>query len=241
MKPRIIGHRGAAGTHPENTLSAINEAIRLGLHWVEVDIQMTADKVLIVCHDFTVDRCSNGQGRVDSLTLEALRRLDFGRWFHQDFKNEPLLTLEMLLSLGKRHRLRLNLELKTDQTDNQIFIDLVSQQLAQSTMDPAQILLSSFDHDLIEAIGQRCPQFRRGLISDHFNETLLNRLEQVGAFSCHLNYSHLDNVALKQLQDHGYEVWCYTVNNADDFPLLKEVDAIFTDYPATFINTNLPT
>ncbi len=65
----IVGHRGIAGHYPENTRVSIEAAIELGLNWIEVDIQPSKDDVLVVCHDHTVDRCSNGEGRVDALTL----------------------------------------------------------------------------------------------------------------------------------------------------------------------------
>ncbi|MCV5942927.1 glycerophosphodiester phosphodiesterase family protein, partial [Escherichia coli] len=75
-------------------------AIDLGLKWVEVDVQPTKDNVLVVCHDHTLNRCSNGKGRVDAHTLKELRQLDFGGWFSEDFAGETIMTLEELLSLA---------------------------------------------------------------------------------------------------------------------------------------------
>ncbi|MDF5393565.1 glycerophosphodiester phosphodiesterase family protein, partial [Vibrio parahaemolyticus] len=100
METLLIGHRGVAGSYPENTKISIQAAIDLGLKWVEVDIQPTKDNVLVVCHDHTVNRCSNGQGRVDELTLEELKALDFGSWFSTDFSGEKILTLDELLTLA---------------------------------------------------------------------------------------------------------------------------------------------
>ncbi len=71
-----VGHRGVAGTHPENTKASINQAISLGLKWIEIDVQPTKDDVLVVCHDHTLERCSNGKGRIDEHTLAELEALD---------------------------------------------------------------------------------------------------------------------------------------------------------------------
>ena len=78
---KIIGHRGVAGHHPENTKVSIEAAAKLGLEWVEVDVQPTKDNILVICHDHTIDRCSNGSGRIDEQTLAELRQFDFGAKF----------------------------------------------------------------------------------------------------------------------------------------------------------------
>ena len=107
MKPMIIGHRGVAGHYPENTQVSVQAAIDLGLKWVEVDVQPTQDHILVVCHDHTIDRCSNGKGRIDSYTLEQLQQFDFGAWFDPQFAGEPIMTLETLLTLAKQHSLEI--------------------------------------------------------------------------------------------------------------------------------------
>ncbi len=114
MSPLIVGHRGAAGTHPENTKASIEAAANMGTTWVEVDVQPTKDNVLVVNHDHTVDRCSNGHGRVDAHTLEELRQLDFGGWFDSKFTNERILTLDEMLQLVSEQNLSINIEIKID-------------------------------------------------------------------------------------------------------------------------------
>ncbi|MFA0621332.1 glycerophosphodiester phosphodiesterase family protein, partial [Vibrio sp. 10N.222.49.A4] len=99
MSSIIVGHRGVAGTHPENTKASIEQAAKLGLKWIEVDIQPTQDDQLVVCHDHTLERCSDGKGRVDEHTLAELRQLDFGSWKSEQFVGEKILTLKELLAL----------------------------------------------------------------------------------------------------------------------------------------------
>lgn len=87
----IIGHRGVAALAPENTLSGINAAADLGIKWVELDVQLTRDNVPVLFHDESVNRCTNGIGRLDLFTLAQLRELDAGAWFTPGLKEKRFL------------------------------------------------------------------------------------------------------------------------------------------------------
>ena len=91
---KIYAHRGASGTHPEETLVGFEEAARLAIHGVELDVHLSKDGELVVIDDETIDRTSNGVGYVKDLTLAELRAYDFGSWFNEDFAGESIPTLE---------------------------------------------------------------------------------------------------------------------------------------------------
>ena len=95
----LCAHRGARATHPENTLTAFREAIRMGAHMIEFDINFTSDKRIILMHDDTVDRTTNGKGRIADLTFAEMRALDAGSWKHARFAGEQVPTLAEALSL----------------------------------------------------------------------------------------------------------------------------------------------
>jgi len=95
----ICAHRGANDTHPENTLAAFREAIRLGVHMIEFDVALTKDGQLVLMHDATVDRTTDGSGRVSDLTLGQLKSLDAGSWKGQEFKGERIPTLDETLAM----------------------------------------------------------------------------------------------------------------------------------------------
>jgi len=95
----ICAHRGAMDTHPENTISAFKEAVRLGVQMIELDVQLTSDDHLVVLHDNTVDRTTNGQGKIGDFTLEQAKILDAGSWKSPDFKGEKIPTLREALSV----------------------------------------------------------------------------------------------------------------------------------------------
>ncbi len=109
----IAAHRGASTSHPENTLPAFREAIRLGAHQIELDVYLTKDKQLVVMHDATVDRTTNGTGKIADLTLAQVKQLDAGSWKGPQFAGERVPTLEEALAIMPEN-VWLNLHLKGD-------------------------------------------------------------------------------------------------------------------------------
>ncbi|MCB5361099.1 glycerophosphodiester phosphodiesterase family protein [Vibrio lentus] len=239
MSSIIVGHRGVAGTHPENTKVSIEQAANLGLKWVEVDIQVTLDEQLVVCHDHTLERCSDGKGRVDEHTLAELRLLDFGRWKSEQFTGEKILTLTELLSLVEVHDLSVNLEIKVDSKHQAPHVvDLLHTELIRSTLDTDRILLSSFSHQVVAEMAHHLPRYRVGVITEQLTQADLLLINEVKAFSCHMNYEHVDQNDLDTLKEANIQTWCYTVNDPSHFEFLSKVDAVFTDFPNQFSSIN---
>ncbi|ELL0596366.1 glycerophosphoryl diester phosphodiesterase [Vibrio vulnificus] len=235
MPPMIVGHRGVAGSYPENTRVSVQAAIDLGLSWVEIDVQPTKDNVLVVCHDHTIDRCSNGKGRVDAYSLKELQAFDFGGWFDEAFTGEPIMTLESLLNLAAEYDLGLNIEVKVDNHDVAEVALNLKNLLDKSPLTTDKILLSSFSHDIILQLHQHCPGYKLGVLSERLSQRDRQVLKEVNAFSCNLNYRWITEKHIRDLKTGGYQIWCYTVNQADKFRYLDKVDAIFSDYPERFI------
>jgi glycerophosphoryl diester phosphodiesterase len=115
---QIMCHRGLAG-FPENTKEALEAAIKVGYKMLECDIARTSDGVFVLQHDATIDRCSNGKGRVDSYTLAELKEFDFGSWYNSDFSYIRIATLEDVIKMCKRK----NVILELDIADNDRFSD----------------------------------------------------------------------------------------------------------------------
>ncbi|HDM8208775.1 glycerophosphodiester phosphodiesterase family protein [Vibrio campbellii] len=235
MKTLLIGHRGVAGKFPENTKVSVQAAIDLGLNWVEVDVQPTKDNVLVVCHDHTVNRCSNGKGRVDQMTLSELKALDFGRWFNDEFANESIMTLSELLELAAENDLNLNIEVKVDHHSANDVAQMVAQTLLDGPLPKERILLSSFSHDVIRALHKHCEGYRLGVLSEFFTRKDRLLLEEVDAYSCNLNINWVRSRQINKLQQAGYKVMCYTVNNPNKLKHLPILDGIFSDHPSRFM------
>ncbi|EKK9985911.1 glycerophosphoryl diester phosphodiesterase [Vibrio vulnificus] len=235
MPPMIVGHRGVAGSYPENTRVSVQAAIDLGLSWVEIDVQPTKDNVLVVCHDHTIDRCSNGKGRVDAYSLKELQAFDFGGWFDEAFAGEQIMTLESLLNLAAEYDLGLNIEVKVDNHDVAKVALNLKNLLDKSPLTADKILLSSFSHDIILQLHQHCPGYKLGVLSERLSQRDRQVLKEVNAFSCNLNYRWITEKHIRDLKTGGYQIWCYTLNQPDKFRYLDKVDAIFSDYPERFI------
>ncbi len=109
----LCAHRGAMATHPENTLPAFRAAIDAGAHMIEFDVALTADNKLVVIHDATVDRTTDGTGRVNDFTLPEIRRLDAGSWKSEEFTGERIPTLDEVLEMMPVN-IWLNVHLKGD-------------------------------------------------------------------------------------------------------------------------------
>jgi len=231
----IIGHRGVAGHYPENTRASIEAAIQLGLDWVEVDVQPTQDGKLVICHDHTIDRCSNGTGRVDQLSLAKLKQYDFGQWFDKRFSDESIMTLSELLNMSAEHNLKLNLEIKIDRHDPHFVCQLLKRQLKQAKLDPSQIVISSFSHQIIHQLYQQLPQYKIGVLCNRLDSKTKQLLKQVDAFSCNINYRWANKRLVERLKAQGYQVWSYTINNPSSLKHLPNLDAIFSDYPERFL------
>ena len=143
---QVIAHRGANAYAPENTLPAFEKAIALGAQGVECDILATADGHVVLSHDDTIDRCSDGTGRVDSMTLAQLRQYDFGAWFGEDFAGTPIPTLEEFLDAVKNINLIL-IELKSNGGD--IAAKAVAAVKARGLL--GKTIFQSFGMDAIQA------------------------------------------------------------------------------------------
>ncbi|MBL4810770.1 MAG: hypothetical protein JKX69_00065 [Rhodobacteraceae bacterium] len=112
VNARVVAHRGASSISPENTLESVREAVRLGCTWIETDVRLTADMKLVMIHDETVDRTSNGKGTVLGHTLEEIQKLDSGSWFSDAFAGAVAPSLDEYLDCILDSGANLQLEVK---------------------------------------------------------------------------------------------------------------------------------
>ena len=101
-KPMIIAHRGAKGMAPENTLAAFRLGLNQGCEGIELDVHLTADEEIVVCHDMTLDRTTNGKGLITKKSLSEIKTYDAGLWFGDEFKGETVPTLDEVFDLNTR-------------------------------------------------------------------------------------------------------------------------------------------
>lgn len=235
---RVIGHRGAAGLAPENTLAAIRAAADVGTLWVEIDVRLLGDGTAVVHHDATVDRCSDGAGALSGYDRVSIGRLDAGRWYGEAFAGEriPLLTDALLLIRGLD--LGVNLELKAaSDVPAARLVDAVHRALSAVAMPTDRVLVSSFEPSVLEATRARAPRLLVGCLWSRLPRDWRQQTTGVGAVSVHCDWRYLSERAANAVKASGLELYCYTVNVPRAFsPCWKwGVDGVFTDRPDGFL------
>jgi len=153
--PVVAAHRGASRLAPENTLSAFEKALSLGAEAVELDVQMTLDRHLVVFHDGMLERTTNGSGRLKDHTLAALRSLDAGSWFSPEYGGEPIAHFDEVLSLTQG-RAVVNIELKPNDVDDVGFETKIVAEVRNQHMEQ-DVVFTSFDHVAIYRIKRIAP------------------------------------------------------------------------------------
>lgn len=233
----IVGHRGAAALAPENTLAGMEKAADLGCQWIETDTHLSADNIPVIFHDQTVDRCTNGTGKVEELSLQALKRLDAGHWFNPEFTGESIPTLKELLVLCQSRGVGVNLELKI--YNDQTILTLVEQVkciVEELQFDEQQLLLSSFSLDAVRECQRVLPDVRVGLITEDATLSYLEEIQSLNVYSVHVDHKILTETMARTLLDLGYELNIWTLNDPSKAKQFDEfgVTHIITDDPSLF-------
>jgi glycerophosphoryl diester phosphodiesterase len=213
-----IGHRGAKGYEPENTLISFEKAIDLNVDGIELDVHLSLDGELIVIHDETIDRTTNGKGFVNKLTALELKKYGIP-------------TLMEVFDLVNK-RCFINIELKGIGTAKPV-VDLMEHYILNKNWNYADFLVSSFNWKMLEEMKLLNPKFRIGVLTEESVSTALAFAKEVKAFSIHPDYRLLtkDNVAL--MQENGFEVYPWTVNSTEAIQKMKSfnVNGIISDFP----------
>lgn len=243
--PWAIAHQGGRGLWPENTLYAFESAERLGVDVLEMDLRVTADGGLVVMHDATVDRTTNGSGRVDEMTLAEVRKLDAGYWFEDGSGGFPFRgrglevpTLEEVLTRFRDSRLIL--EMKEFGPDSVTRLC----QILDTHDATSRALVASFGHAAMRRFRAECPcvatsaTMREGLLLYQLYRFHLARIYRSPAMALQIPETfrgqQVVGPELLELADaFNIKVQVWTVNEEDDMKRLLDigVHAIMTDFP----------
>ena len=164
MTPEIIAHRGASYLAPENTLSAFRKAIEIGADGVEMDVQQTKDAGLVIHHDYIIDLHTEISGKIYDMTEGELKLLDFGSWKDAIYADEKIATLKEALELCKSmNGITVQLEMKATVDNDPEFVPRVLEEIRAADIAD-QIVLISFNHDLLRQAKQLMPELRVGAL-----------------------------------------------------------------------------
>lgn len=233
--PKVIGHRGACGYAPENTLESIKTAAELGAEWVEIDVKLTKDSVPIIFHDETLERTTNGSGNVADTLYKDIEALDAGAWYADSFAGVKIPTLEEAIDVITKHNLGLNLEIKPCPGREIETAEAVMDILSRYWDDADKLLISSFQHVSIETARDMAPEWRRGLLMDNPlpNWAELAEYLDVTAINIDGRDQTLTREGIEVYMEAGYGVLAYTINDPLRAKTLYSwgVDGVFSDIP----------
>lgn len=230
----IIGHRGACGYEPENTLRSYKKALEIGVDMVEGDVYITTDGKIVLMHDNKIDRTTDGKGNVFEKKLTELRKYDAG-------KGEKIPLLEEVFDLVNG-KVPINVELKGEGTAKPV-AKLIEKYVKRG-WSYSDFIVSSFNHRELQIFSQICRKVKVGalfsglpLISKpegikiDYIDVLQKNMKNL--YSINLGLDFINQKTVDYAHKKGLKVFVYTVNDMDDMQKMKrmKIDGIFTNYP----------
>lgn len=236
--PKIIGHRGACGYAPENTIESIRTAAELGAKWVELDVKLTKDQIPVIFHDDTLERTTNGSGNMADISYEDLRQLETGSWYADSFTGINVPTLEEVCEVLIEMDLGLNLEIKPCPGREIETAEVALDHLSRIWDDHDKLLISSFSHVSLEASMEVANDWKRGLLlhgesPDEWPQNWKELCDYLDCVTVHLNHEMATREIVEEISDYDKPVLIYTVNDPQLARVLQSwgVDSMFTDIP----------
>lgn len=235
--PPVLAHRCGGALAPENTLAGLDAAAASGCRGVEFDVMMSAEGTPLLIHDETLQRTTDGHGRIADTPDEVLFGLDAGSWFDPRFAGERLPTLDQALIRCAGLGLAVNLEIKPATGHEATTGAEVGRSLRERWMGfPCALVLSSFSEVALRAVAAECPAWPRGLLVGRIPPDWHSRCADVGAIALHASSRGLGATAVQAVRSAGLHLAVYTENNvrrAADL-LAWGVDTVITDHPERF-------
>lgn len=221
--PLVVAHRGASAYEPENTLLAIKRAIELKADGIEVDVHQTKDKELVVIHDATVNRTTNGRGYIKDMTLEEIKKLFTS-------KGEKIPTLQEVIDLIK-DKIYLEIEIKQRGIEEYV-IDKIKENNLKN------LCVTSIFPETIKEIKRINPGIKTGIGVEIKMNNIIKILKEYKVDKACINYLFVDKNLVTQIKSLNKEVGVWVVNNVEDIKKMirLNVDQITTDKPDLVIN-----
>ncbi len=248
----IIAHKGASGSAPENTMAAFQMALDLGVDMIELDVRNTHDEEIVVFHDETLDRTTNGAGPVHDYTLAELKKLDAGSWFDPKFSDERIPTLKEVLDLvsSAKGKCKVLIEIKhMDHPHYHDFAEKLIDVIREEENGYDWIILQSMETDYIDAAHDydEHVQTKKLMIGEDsapliafYIETKMHlghAKENDRMKALNPEYHTLSTRRVFRMHARGFEVYTYSPNNREDMVKMLHmgVDGIITDFPEILV------
>ncbi|MBZ4044701.1 glycerophosphodiester phosphodiesterase [Flavobacterium hibisci] len=219
-----IAHRGAKAYEPENTLQAFQKALDLNSDGIELDVHLSADGHIIVMHDETIDKMTNGKGDINSYTLSELKSFLIAG-------NHQIPTLNEVFDLVDK-KCFINVELKNADTSKNV-VSLIEKYIAEKNWKYEHFIISSFDWNALEEVQKLNTNIPIGVLTEENVEDALAFAETIKAKAIHPDFQLLNTENVHQIQEKGFVVFPWTVNSEQDIQKVKsyKVNGIISDNP----------
>jgi glycerophosphoryl diester phosphodiesterase len=229
--PRWVAHRGAGKLAPENTMAAFRLGAQHGYRMFECDAKLSADGVVFLMHDATLDRTTNGKGIGGDRNWSELSQLDAGGWHSRAYAGEPLPTLESLARFCIANDHFLNIEIKPTPGVELRTGEVVAAQAARLFAGRTPPLLTSFRPESLLGAMQAAPQLPRGLLLDTLWDGWFDHAMKLQCAAIVCNHALWDAALVRKAKDAGLRCLSYTVNDewAAQRLLALGTDAVITD------------
>ena len=224
QQTQIIGHRGAMGHAPENTVLSVQKALALDVDGIEIDVFRCQSGEIVVFHDNKLNKLTNGKGRIEQKTWAQLQGL-------QVMGSEPIPIIEEIIQLINGH-VRLNIELKGKNTSKGVF-NIMQTAVESGRWKMNQLYVSSFDWEELREFRKLTNQFGIAVLTDKNPLDAIPVAHELSAFAINPNHKKLTQDMIKQIQREGFEVLTWTVNDTTRIEELTSwgIDGIITDFP----------
>ncbi len=232
--PRVMGHRGAAGAAPENTLAGLRAAAAFGMTWVEFDVMLSGDGVPVLFHDDNLKRITGRNALMAKTPLAALADLEAGVWFAPGFAGEPIPALEAALALALDLGLTPNVEIKptpgADAATAAGVLEVIARHWPAARPGP---LISSFSRVALGVARDRAPALPRALIAWRLPRDWHRTAAALDCSNLHIAGRALNEKRIGWIKRAGYQLAAFTINDPKQAKRLAAlgVDCIITDRP----------
>lgn len=242
----IVAHRGASGVAPENTFPAIDLALEAGAGYIEIDVHLTSDKQVVVIHDNTVDRTTEGEGKISELTLEEITKLEAGSWFDERFEGARIPLLEEVIErVNGKSKLLIEIKKKKGQYEG-IEDEVIGLIRKHDAVEWCEV--QSFNDDVLEIIHKKAPEiklhkllvykfrFLPYIFDGGITRFSLEKYSYIYSFNMH-NQS-FNKAFARMLHENGRKVFLWGFCEEDPCMTLSSEfwDGIITDYPEQYIS-----
>jgi glycerophosphoryl diester phosphodiesterase len=237
----IIAHRGASGIAPENTMAAIRKAMLTKADAIEIDVHLTSDKRVVVMHDYSVNRTTNGSGKIGALTFGEIRRLDAGSWFAPHFKGEKVPELSEVITFVNGEK-ELLIEIKGGIKK----YPGIAEKVVELILDAGAIdwgIVQSFDDKTLEYINKHWPEIRLQklfvsklrllpvIYDGGFSWFSYKKYHYAEALNPH--YRFVNKRLVRKIRENGFKIYVWGGREPDSYDKIGHlpVDGWITDYP----------